>query len=1065
MMVSLTTPKQEKQEESNTEQIRHDATSATTPEETEKEAHDGKVKQEKIEEGIVVKREKREEEVNEVTITGTLVNVAEEEEKEEDEQGEEEEDVEEEDEEEDESTHHPYLTDRQLKKYKIRCNDETIYIKGIVREMWCMKNDKLLWKQSRPSPITPVSFDMEQFQHRRWKDSDASKKIADEVGVDEVPHRQYHPFEDSDSSSSSPTLPPPPFSSSLQSTSIKNDNITQEQPSSSQIVSSRPLTELEHDHKLLLMTQHQQQQGIKDPIQNANENCNIKDEHLIKKERIDTISSLVSATAPPLPLALSPSSFETNPNNHDNTAVVEHVSLSSSTIASFPATKLEIEHKLLFIKEEAAAVNVKDEADCSTKEEGNGCANESDLDFYESDEEVNESKCTSHISQHKGIETNDKNTCHPGNNNGGFDHDDYIDNSTSNTIDSQNDFETQAPYGQTNFDEDNDDDNSPKQQKSNSSRVLGITNQNDHGMSLSLSAAQDDAYGCDNSSRASAMRSKKRNHEVVYQQTESSSSSSTTRKKVKVTSSSATCIDNETQQSLNNQETADAQHHSDMAFCCYKCTCTASTKKKSGKIVKTCGNSGNLLLCHNFCCHNIPKKKNSHDWRSPIQVAADQGLQLLLEENTEVKPKHPVKVVTLAELKQKLEKADKMETNFQWRGDRSKCDYQAFKNVEASGKKGRPLVVLDISSGIGTTLAALKRLGVAIKTYISVESDPIARYLAKFNNLSKYNVKVSKDSIDFVELPQTFKDIITNVQKILEQYGPIDLIVGRPSSNKHISEFWNFITKMQKHILQQNQTLFFILEAGHITTIDKISKDVIKEIPPIYLNTNFLTPASKSLMYWSNIPFQQDNRSSQAFEGTTSTPLFTRSDFCMPERYCKDESDEVFKSKTFHWDDKKIDDERMIKVCQVQKDGETMFEIHKLSLPDREKLMGFKSGYVNDALKDIYKQLKLDAFQVEFNRDGGSWSENLNEKYFDLVNCEFDFEPSRHWPYFDILVKPPQNMSKKKQIYYDNEKYGKYLLGKTTPIPTMEYLLQPLQRIYEHRHYSGCDHQYYWISD
>ena len=71
-------------------------------------------------------------------ITGTLlVHVAEEKEKEEDEKGEENED---------ESTHHPYLTDRQLKKYKIQCNDETIHIKGIAHKMWCMKNDKLFWK-------------------------------------------------------------------------------------------------------------------------------------------------------------------------------------------------------------------------------------------------------------------------------------------------------------------------------------------------------------------------------------------------------------------------------------------------------------------------------------------------------------------------------------------------------------------------------------------------------------------------------------------------------------------------------------------------------------------------------------------------------------------------------------------------------------------------------------------------------------------------------------------------------------------------------------------------------
>eukprot|EP01083_Nonionella_stella_P057229 150313_1 len=128
-----------------------------------------------------------------------------------------------------------------------------------------------------------------------------------------------------------------------------------------------------------------------------------------------------------------------------------------------------------------------------------------------------------------------------------------------------------------------------------------------------------------------------------------------------------------------------------------------------------------------------------------------------------------------------------------------------YTKIENSREELGPLVVLDVFSGIGSGIVVLKKLGIAIKTVISVEDDPLAAHVAKYNHDSNYNGNISPDNIQYVENYTTFEDLVENLDKILRLYGPIDLLMGRPpsvGSGKYIIGLGNLMTTIKNHASQ-----------------------------------------------------------------------------------------------------------------------------------------------------------------------------------------------------------------------------------------------------------------------
>lgn len=463
------------------------------------------------------------------------------------------------------------------------------------------------------------------------------------------------------------------------------------------------------------------------------------------------------------------------------------------------------------------------------------------------------------------------------------------------------------------------------------------------------------------------------------------------------------------------------------------------------QITKSCANSGNEKLFHNFCCHGIPKSEDNEDWISPIQKA----MLVDYEEN-------PTKTMTQKLLQKTLQDAEDREKNFRQifhPNDLEYCETQSdtYQLLTQKGKKMESIVVLDIFSGIGSGLVALKRLGIAMKTYIHVDNDPVARRVAKYNH--------DKDGIEFIDSYDSFEELKKNLNGVLERFGPIDLVIGAVPSTKEV-DFGSFIAKIQKHRLQKKRNVFYLYETdlrANTSNIQEISKsyETSLEFRPIVIDSKIFSTCSKKRSYWSNLPIE-NGQVEPYIRGKAFEPTFD-DDFELPDKFIGKSTKQPAKAKSLQHLFKFIDDDRMFKVKKVEKDGKVEFEVQTFSVTDREKMLGLKEGFVGNAVSALFENLKEEAFKVEF--EGNKMMKaSVIAKYSDMLKCKYSFEPGKE-DFFKILISPPLSQKPK---CLDFEQYGKYLLGKAFCIPVIEFLLSPLQQICERRDYDGFDYDFAW---
>lgn len=464
----------------------------------------------------------------------------------------------------------------------------------------------------------------------------------------------------------------------------------------------------------------------------------------------------------------------------------------------------------------------------------------------------------------------------------------------------------------------------------------------------------------------------------------------------------------------------------------------------------SCGNSGNDDLFHNFCCHDIPKSAESEDWESPIQSLF----------HCDVEESRTLPKLSLQELKLKVKEAEAVETTLQ-QLDSSYATpkYDANRAPLQPNQKLGPLSVLDLFSGIGAALSALKRLKIAVKTFISVEDDPVARHVAKYNHVSSYNETIENDDIKFVDKFNNLQEINENLDGLLKEYGPINLVTGSTQGQQGYNtiEVGMLIKRIKRHPLQKNTKVFFLSE-NHISprgpSYAFVAKSAYDNLPPILFDSKELSPCSKALTYWTNLPIDPSGYSN----GYQSEPTFGAG-FEMPEKYCIEAftNDVVLKAKSLQ-PLNLIDDSRMFKVKATQSKNSSVveFEVKTFSVGDREKMLGFFCGYVENSLKVLFDDLRENAFMAEYI-EGSHWSEKLHQKYYDLARKKFGFKRSSN-NLFDVLIHEGK-------MQFDAESYGKHLLGKSSNIALLEHLLSPISKICEARHYYGFDYEFYWKNE
>ncbi len=404
------------------------------------------------------------------------------------------------------------------------------------------------------------------------------------------------------------------------------------------------------------------------------------------------------------------------------------------------------------------------------------------------------------------------------------------------------------------------------------------------------------------------------------------------------------------------------------------------------------------------------------------------------------------------------------------KNSRKQYDYSEFTDIKNSGNKLGPLVVLYIFSGVGSGIVALKRLQVAIKTVICVEDDPVASHVRMYNHDRSYHEQTPLDHIEYIDDFKTFEQLKKNIKQVLQQHGPIDLILGgSPPSNdgRYIHAFRQLVDDVKKHRLQKRRPIFFLSEANLAVHKRLNVRDIKKaygEILPIQVSSGQFSPCEKIRTFCLNLPYKEVDGFSK---GRLSEPDLDDG-YQLPGAFFKREkSFSILKANSIE-PSIHIDSDHMIKVKEKESDGRKSYTFSTFSVTEREKMLGFREGYVQEAVKDLFEELKVKGFNCEFE-NGKRWHALLHPKYFTFAKCGFNFVPSKDFDrqFYEIEIGLPATGDKKHQqdMYYGDEKYAKHLLGNAFSIAVAEVLLSPLKEICTMRRYEGFDYRFSWVDE
>ena len=391
--------------------------------------------------------------------------------------------------------------------------------------------------------------------------------------------------------------------------------------------------------------------------------------------------------------------------------------------------------------------------------------------------------------------------------------------------------------------------------------------------------------------------------------------------------------------------------------------------------------------------------------------------------------------------------------------------------MKTKGERIGPIVILDVFSGIGSGIVALKRLGVDIKSVIFCDHDKVANYVSMHNH--------KDEDIEYVYEYNTFEKLQSNVDEILEKHGPINLVLGGPpcqdftaingyrkgvegASGVHLVEFSEFIMQIKKNKLQGDTHLFFL---GENVLLDKNSRfktqDLFGGVPHVRFDASDFSPCKRNRIYWTNLPVDFLNSDDENVQIQMESVPILEGGYQMVGKFCKEISSQVpVKANTFLASESRLDD--MPRMLIVKEEGNDKYMAASYSMKDRENMMGFPKGYVSDPVLNLFSSLEENAFRPEF-KHGESWLGKVDKALQEFQCCNFKFCKPREGSddLFELQIGEP-NIHRQKQPFFGCEDYAKHLIGNAWSIPVIEHLLKPLREICTQKRYMNFDYKYQW---
>ena len=135
-----------------------------------------------------------------------------------------------------------------------------------------------------------------------------------------------------------------------------------------------------------------------------------------------------------------------------------------------------------------------------------------------------------------------------------------------------------------------------------------------------------------------------------------------------------------------------------------------------------------------------------------------------------------------------------------------------------------------------------------------------------------------------------------------------------------------------------------------------------------------------------------------------------------------------------------------------------------MTVSEREKLMGYPTGYVEEPVQSLFETLYKDGLAHNWTIFS-PWKEALDPKYHHFAG-NYHCLPAAHSYGFkiresevELTMAPP---STGQPSFFDAKEYAKHLIGLAYSVPVVEELLSPLRDIFCQRVYTGYQYDYAW---
>jgi hypothetical protein len=129
-----------------------------------------------------------------------------------------------------------------------------------------------------------------------------------------------------------------------------------------------------------------------------------------------------------------------------------------------------------------------------------------------------------------------------------------------------------------------------------------------------------------------------------------------------------------------------------------------------------------------------------------------------------------------------------------------------------------------------------------------------------------------------------------------------------------------------------------------------------------------------------------------------------------------------------------------------------------MTVVERSRIMGYYDDYVRKPLELLFEAL-TPAFRGGRMVNAFDWNTQLPQNYHHFAGLPHSFSPKD----MSLQLAPPTIEGESQ--FFDEEMYGKHLIGNAYSVPVVASLLKPLQKIFVcGPKYKGIEYQYYWVS-